>query len=101
MIDIAKFQKYKINLFLVIFTAIIFSYTFFKPSNKYTKKDLLVNINKANLNQLISIPYIGKKTAENIIKLRDKKGYIKNINQLKFLKNFKKFKEYIKVKDAT
>ncbi len=41
-----------------------------------------VNINDADLNTLTSLPGIGIKTAEKIIKLRDKKGKFSKIEDL-------------------
>ncbi len=63
-----------------------------------SKDDLKVDINKATFIELQKVPYIGEKTALKIIELRENYGYIENINQLKSIRNFKKFKYYIKVK---
>jgi len=41
-----------------------------------------ININKAGINQLISLPGIGEKTAQKIIKLRDERGGFKNLEEL-------------------
>jgi competence protein ComEA len=70
----------------------------FTSSKTYTQEDLRLNINKATLKELIAVPYIGKKTAWKIIKLREKRGYFKELSILKKIRNFKKFKPYIKVR---
>lgn len=41
-----------------------------------------ININKAGMNQLISLPGIGEKTAQKIILLRDERGGFKNVEEL-------------------
>ncbi|MBI5418065.1 helix-hairpin-helix domain-containing protein [Candidatus Poribacteria bacterium] len=51
--------------------------------NKFSnKKDEKININTANFNELVSIPYIGPKIADKIIEIRNKKKF-NNINELK------------------
>ena len=71
----------------------------------YTKKDISalheksININTANLEELIRLPGIGEKTAEKIIELREERGKfdrleeimdVKGIGEVKFNK-IKKF----------
>jgi competence protein ComEA len=41
-----------------------------------------ININKAGINQLVSLPGIGEKTAQKIILLRDERGGLKNLEEL-------------------
>ncbi len=90
------FEKQKLTLSIFFFTYLIFFlFPFKKEISKYTPDDLKVDINKAQKEKLILIPYIGKKTSEKIIKIRKKNGKIK-IDQLKNLKNFKKFIKFIK-----
>jgi len=60
-------------------------------------EDLKVDINKADIEELEKIPYIGEKTAIKIIERREELGYYKNINELSDIRNFKKFKYFIKV----
>jgi len=60
-------------------------------------EDLKVDINKADIEELEKIPYIGEKTAIKIIERREELGYYKNINELSDIRNFQKFKYFIKV----
>ena len=101
MIDYEIFSKQKLALIILVGLLLLMSFWIYKPSKKYKKEDLLVDINKATYIELIKVPYIGEKTAEKIIKLREEKGYFNSIEDLKKIRNFKKFKYYIKVeKDA-
>ena len=59
-----------------------------------------ININKAGINQLVSLPGIGEKTAQKIIKLRDERGGFKNLEELKDVKGigevkFNKIKKFL------
>jgi competence protein ComEA len=61
-----------------------------------------VNINKADLKILTSLPGIGIKTAEKIIQLRDKKGRFSKIEDLLDVKGigtkkFEKLKNFITI----
>lgn len=87
----------KLGFLLICFVVLGFTNFLFKPSDLYSKEDLKLNLNKANFRQLVAVPYVGKKTALKIINLRKKLGYIKDISQLKNIRNFNKFKYYLKV----
>jgi len=78
----------------VLFAALISLIPFSKPLKP---KDLKLNLNKASYYQLLDIPYIGKKTAKEILKLRKQKGRFYSLEELKSVRNFKRFKLYIKV----
>ncbi|OGU71576.1 MAG: hypothetical protein A2V93_07305 [Ignavibacteria bacterium RBG_16_34_14] len=55
----------------------------FSGSNsKITPAEKSINLNSANLEELILLPGIGKKTAERIIELRDKRGKFKSLREL-------------------
>lgn len=61
-----------------------------------------VNLNKASLEELVDIPYIGEFTAQRIIEFRRENGQFTSLGQLKNLpgikeKNFNKFVRYLKV----
>ena len=102
MIYYEIFSKQKLALIILVGFLLLMSFWIYKSSKKYKKEDLLVDINKATYIKLIKVPYIGEKTAEKIIKLREEKGYFNSIEDLKKIRNFKKFKYYIKVgKDAS
>ncbi len=63
-------------------------------------KEKSININKAGINQLISLTGIGEKTAEKIIILRDKRGGFKKLTELKDVKGigevkFNKIKKFL------
>ncbi len=51
-----------------------------------------ININKAGMNQLISLPGIGEKTAQKIILLRDERGGLKNVEELMDVRGIGKVK---------
>ncbi|WP_457641344.1 ComEA family DNA-binding protein [Persephonella sp.] len=85
---------------LTLILIILFMKYFFE--NSYSRSvteanDLRININTASLEDLKKIPYIGEKTGEKIIKLREETGHFSSIEQLKNIRNYKKFKNYIKV----
>jgi comEA protein len=74
--------------------------------NEFKKKTLpsekSVNLNKANIEELITLPGIGEKTAQKIIEYREKNLGFSNINQLLNVKGigkskFAKIKKYILV----
>ncbi len=59
-----------------------------------------ININEAGINQLISLPGIGEKTAQKIILLREERGRFKNLVELKDVKGigevkFNKIKKFL------
>lgn len=59
-----------------------------------------ININKAGVNQLTTLPGVGEKTALNIIEWRNKNGNFKSVNQLLEVKGIgnaklEKIKQYI------
>lgn len=61
-----------------------------------------VNINRADVSQLSSVPGIGQKTAERIREYIKENGEFKNIEELKKVKgvgekNFEKIKPYIEI----
>ncbi|MEZ0323991.1 MAG: helix-hairpin-helix domain-containing protein [Hydrogenothermaceae bacterium] len=88
----------KIISAIMIFLLIILT---FKPTliPKFKPSDLKVNVNTADINRLKDVPYIGEKTANLIIEIRNRNGYFKSVEELKFLPNFDKFKNYIKTED--
>ncbi len=95
MIDFKLLNRQKILLLLSVSFFILFALVpTFQRSNP---KSLKLNINKASYYQLLDIPYIGKKTAKEILRLRKEKGRFSSIEELKSVRNYKKFKQYIKV----
>ncbi len=96
-IDLWEVQKRQIVFLIVLIFVIKFILEI--PLNSiHSKDDLKININTATFEELQKVPYIGVKTAEKIIKFRRNYGYIEDINQLKGIRNFKRFKHYIKTK---
>ncbi len=91
------FEKQKIAVVFLVFLFLLFKTLPYKEKSRYSLKDLQLDINKANKKQLISIPYIGEKTAREIISLREEKIFFKRIEQLKRFKNFKRFKYFLKI----
>jgi len=84
-----------ITAVLITFSFLMRCAVFTKP--EYRPEDLKLNINTATKEQLIGVPYIGKKTAEKIIKMRKEKGRFNDLKELKNLRYYKKFKYYLKV----
>ncbi len=64
----------------------------FKQNKKPPPKEKSININKAGINHLVSLPGIGEKTAQNIILLRDERGRLKNLEELMDVKGIGKVK---------
>ena len=61
-----------------------------------------VDLNTATVEKLVDVPYIGKYTAENIIRYRERQGPFTSIDQVKGVqgireKNYERFKKYLKV----
>ncbi|WP_457621437.1 ComEA family DNA-binding protein [Persephonella sp.] len=93
-----------LNVQTVSITLIVFSVLLFKfiednihTEPKIKKEDLQIDINTATKKELIKVPYIGEKTAEKILKLREEKGYFESVSELKSLRNYRRFKNYLKV----
>lgn len=63
------------------------------------KKQLKININKADIETLKTLPYIGEERARLIIQIRESKGYFISFEELKFIPNFDKVEPYIKLED--
>ncbi len=95
-IKVLNVQKISIGLIILIVLSIKFIEGKIYFPSKTNKKDLQININTASINDLIKVPYIGEKTAKKILKLRDEKGFFNSIYELKNIRNYKKFKNYIK-----
>ena len=70
--------------------------------NSLTVSKKIININTSNIEELITIKGIGKKTAEQIIFLRNKKGKFSDLNELLDVKGIgkkklSKLKQFIKL----
>jgi competence ComEA-like helix-hairpin-helix protein len=59
---------------------------FSESNSKVTPAEKSINLNSANLDELILLPGIGKKTAERIIELRSKRGKFKSLKELSEIK---------------
>ncbi len=90
-------EKQIIGFVIFVLFLILIKSIWFGPSKNFTKHSLLLNVNTASFKQLIDVPYIGPKTAEHILNLRKKVGRFRNLEELKSIRNFKKFKNYLKV----
>ncbi|ACN98430.1 ComEA family DNA-binding protein [Sulfurihydrogenibium azorense] len=90
-----------IGIIVLITLTLIFSYTplLFKEKSKYSADDLKIDVNKADQTTLEKVPYIGENTASLIIQDRQIRGYYKSIEELKWIRNFEKVKEYLKVQE--
>lgn len=68
-----------------------------KPKNK-VPAEKSVDINSATMEQLMSLPGIGEKTAEKIIILRTQKGGFNSIEEIKEVKGIQ-FKKFERIKN--
>ncbi|NPA54233.1 MAG: helix-hairpin-helix domain-containing protein [Aquificae bacterium] len=88
-------EKQKLVLSVFFFFFLLFKFfPFYEEKPKYSPEDLKININTASKEELLLVPYIGKKTAEKILKLREEKGVLTE-EDIKKIRFFKKFKIYI------
>lgn len=67
-----------------------------------SQSDGKINVNKASLNDLMTLPGIGEKRAESILKLREKKGSFQTVEELLEAEGikegiFEQIKDFIKV----
>ena len=53
-----------------------------RTNSNYQEPDLKISINNSTIEELILLPGIGQKTAENIVAFRNKNGKFKNIDDL-------------------
>lgn len=94
------------SLAIFIFSAV---YAADKPSKAQEEKkavNVIVNINKASVDEIATLPGIGEKTAKLIIEYRDKNGSFKKIEDIRKVKGvgeklFEKIKGNITVEDET
>ena len=70
---------------------------FLQKGKVFSPDRLKVNINAADINTLVKVPYIKGKTATKIIEIREKSDGFTDLNQLKNLRYYKKFKYFLKV----
>ena len=71
-------------------------------SGGQSQSDGRINVNTATLNDLMSLPGIGEKRAESILKLREKKGSFQTVEELLEAEGikegiFEEIKDFIKV----
>ena len=97
---VLEFQSLGLLVFILLTILIYHFPNFLKDKPLYKSDDLKIDINKADQTTLEKIPYIGEKTASLIIEDRNIRGYYKNIDELKWIRNFDKVKEYIKVEEV-
>ncbi|MDQ7056485.1 MAG: helix-hairpin-helix domain-containing protein [Persephonella sp.] len=95
-------NKELLKLQVALFTAVVlFSVSFFTGFillySEGSSKSLKINVNSGDILQLKKVPYIGEKTAKKIIRIREEKNGIKNLNQLKDVKYYRRFKYFLKV----
>jgi competence protein ComEA len=79
------------------------SYSFYSSKKKNPPSKKSVNINKAGKKELIEIPGIGEKTAQNIINYRKIEGSFRVLEEIKNVKGigdkkFEKIKQYVYIK---
>ena len=94
--EVVKFQI--LLIIILVFLSFVFFPSFRFMAKKVNKSDLQVNVNKATIEELMIVPYIGKVNGQKIIDIRRKNNGIKHLNQLKNLRYYKRFKYFLKVK---
>ena len=101
-------QEKKVLLFLSILFAVGLGVSVFKKSTGCSpclidiysdkQKSVSLDINKATREELIGLPGIGEKTAENIILYRSSNGPFKSVDELMNVKGMNEAK-FIRFKD--
>lgn len=89
-------RKYVFFIFLILFFTGLTSYSFGEK----------VNLNRATVSELMTLPYIGEKTANDIIEYRERHRGFKSIEELKAIngigeKKYQNLKGLITIKDET
>ena len=97
-------------LAIVIFVGAVVEYSFKKYPQLRDVINLIdtpklypqIDVNRASLEDLVSLPYIGNYTAAEIIKYRELNGPFTSLEQLKAVKgirdkNFERFKDFLKI----
>ncbi len=62
---------------------VLFSWVYFLPDKAYVTK---LDINTASQEELMSLPYVGRVTAENILNYRQEQGDFKHLEELQRVK---------------
>ena len=83
--------------FFILLLSLFFSSLRFFVYKEINPDRLRVDVNKAKFEELISVPYIGVKNAEKILKIREEREVITDLKQLKNLRYYKRFKYFLKV----
>lgn len=92
-------QTFGIWIFITFLLLLSYIPSIVKDQPKYTSDYLKIDINKADELTLEKVPYIGEETAKLIIEDRSIRGYYKSVQELKWIKNFEKVKDYLKVEE--
>jgi len=109
-VKMKNFKKTTTLLILLFFLISSFGFSATKASAKKRSQNYsrvkavskIVNINTAGISELVSLPRIGKKIAERIVKFRKKNGRFKRIEDLMKVKGigektFNRIKKRLKV----
>ncbi|SNZ10123.1 competence protein ComEA [Persephonella hydrogeniphila] len=93
-LELLKYQVYT-TVFTVFFSVFGLSlfYTIYTP---HKPEELKLDINTADYYDLLKVPFIGRKTAEKILKIREEYGFVPE-EEIKKLRYYKKFKYFIRV----
>ncbi len=90
------FEKQKIVFIIFFFIYLLFYILFPGKKPKYSEDYLKINVNTAPKEELILVPYIGEKTADEILKIRKMEKEIKALDRLKNIKFYEKFRYFLK-----
>ena len=79
----------------------------FKKNQRFYESDALpfarqVNVNRASLEELVRVPYIGEKTAQRILDYRKEHGEFHSLEEIKringiYPKNYERMVRYLKI----
>ncbi len=87
-----KQKTFVIFLFLILYSV---GFLLKNISGSLKKEDLLLNVNTAEREQLLSVPYIGEKNVEDILRIRNDRR-IEDIEELRNIRFYSRFKYFLK-----
>ncbi len=87
-----KQKTFVIFLFLILYSV---GFLLKNISGSLKKEDLLLNVNTVEREQLLSVPYIGEKNVEDILRIRNDRR-IEDIEELRNIRFYSRFKYFLK-----
>lgn len=87
-----KQKTFVIFLFLILYSV---GFLLKNISGSLKKEDFLLNVNTAEREQLLSVPYIGEKNVEEILRIRNDRR-VEDIEELRNIRFYSRFKYFLK-----